>query len=299
MAELTVVLMCHNRPLLAVGAIRSILAQSNRNFRFLISDNSSNHELKKIIDSEYPTLEYISWFPGLPDFFTHFNTMIRKVDTPLVVMFHDDDRLEPDYVKRVLEQYHETPNVAGIGTNCFQIDGHGDRVPGELWFKSPNAIEIFRDPKDLVLRQLELDLGRAAPFTNYAYNLNVVKDPALDLSKGRNYCDVSFLAGILQFGPIVWINEPLASVRVHDANISTYSGVRDYKAFLTWIRLEFGDAISRTSIDEYRWPRVYFSSAKRNRYSFAAIKYLLLSFPRLIVRSRSFRGKILKKLFSY
>ncbi len=298
MAELTVVLMCHNRPLLAVGAIRSILAQSNGNFRFLVSDNSSNHELKKIVDSDFPTLEYISWFPGLPDFFTHFNTMIRKVDTPLVVMFHDDDRLEPDYVKRILELYHEMPYVAGIGTNCFQIDGRGERVPGDLWFESPNATEVFSDPKGLVLRQLKLDLGRAAPFSNYAYNLNVVKDPTLDLSKGRNYCDVSFLAGILRFGPIIWINEPLASVRVHDSNIGSDSGVRDYKAFLTWIRLEFGNAISRTSVDEYRWPRVYFSSAKRKRYSFAAIKYLLFAFPRLMVCSRSFRGKIFKKLFA-
>ena len=116
---------------------------------------------------------------------------------------------------------------------------------------------MFANRRDFTLRYLNLDLGRAASFSNYAYNLKVLKEPYLDWKKGRNYCDAVFLSEILKFGPIAWINEPLASVRVHDENISTYSGVRDYKAYINWVRREFGDSISRTSIDEYQIGRAH------------------------------------------
>ncbi len=147
--------------------------------------------------------------------------MIARVDTPFFVLLQDDDWLEPDFTKRVIEQFHNTPLAAAIGTNAYPIDGRGERISEELWFSSGKAVETFDNRRDFTLKYLSLDLGRAAPFSNYAYNLNVLKNPALDWKKGRNYCDAVFLAGILRFGPIVWINEPLASVRVHDANIST------------------------------------------------------------------------------
>ena len=45
MHNLTVVLMCHNRPESAIEAINSISNQSIKDFDFLVSDNSTNNNI--------------------------------------------------------------------------------------------------------------------------------------------------------------------------------------------------------------------------------------------------------------
>ena len=114
MSLLTVVLLSHNRPMFATAAIESILDQSEKKFKFWVSDNSSNKELQEIVKDRFPEIEYKSWFPGV-SVGEHFKKVLSSISTPYFVMFHDDDLMEPDFARKILEAFKEEPLAAAIG----------------------------------------------------------------------------------------------------------------------------------------------------------------------------------------
>ena len=78
MNELTVALMCHNRPKTAVEAIKSILDQTLNNFDFIVSDNSTNNELQNILSKDFSKVESIVWDPHHKTLFEHFNAFFCR-----------------------------------------------------------------------------------------------------------------------------------------------------------------------------------------------------------------------------
>jgi glycosyltransferase involved in cell wall biosynthesis len=293
---LTVVLLCYNRPLFAREAIKSILNQSEKNFNFIISDNSTNNELKDLVKSEFPSLEYLSWFPGIPAF-EHFKNVISLVNTKYFVLFHDDDTMESEFVENILNQFKLTPNVAAVGTNGFLMTSTGQNMGGKCYFTSCNRIDSFSDKRNFLMRYLVGDLGGVSPFCSYAYNAELIRGLYPDYSRARNYCDAVFLADVLERGAIIWLNQPLVRVRCHDENLSFASGVSDYKGFLNLIRTEFGLVFKKRYIDEYRLPHLIVAMQRKGRkLPLPVIKYFICAFPGLIFCSSSFRKRILKKI---
>lgn len=288
--------MSHNRSVLAVNAIESILNQSEKDFRFVVSDNSSNKELEEVMKSRFPEVEYKSWFPGMP-LSEHFKEVIALVDTPYFVMFHDDDSMEPDYIKRILEAFKKEPHAAAIAANAWKMDKEGNKIADETFFVSSNQTETIVSESDLLCRYLAGDFGGTSAFPSYAYNTELIKGLFPDYVKWKNYCDTLFLVEVVGRGPIIWISDPLVRVRVHDSNVSTDSGVRDYKLFVKQVQKRFSSTIKQRYIDEYRFLRLFFALKKNRKRPLPAIKFLALVFPKLMICSHSFRKRIWKKIF--
>ncbi|WP_156485126.1 glycosyltransferase family 2 protein [Synechococcus sp. MIT S9508] len=301
MKLLTVVLLCHNRPRFAVEAIKSILNQSTCAFDIVISDNSSNKQLQEIVNIDFPSLQYKSWFPGIPAI-EHFRKVISSVVTPYFVMFHDDDVMEPEYVETIIKQFSVTPHAAAVGTNGIMINSHGTRIKRGVTgnthvFAASDKNIFFYDKHKFVLQYLAGDFGGAANFSSYAYNTELIKGIYPDLSKCRYYFDTIFLSQILDRGPIVWVNEPLVRMRNHDTTISSSCGVLDYKSFIAFVSSEFGNRIKQIYIDEYHFTNLYVALEKRGRgIPYPALKFLIYVFPKLVVSSWTFRRRVLNKL---
>lgn len=298
MILLTVVLLCRNRPQWAVEAIKSILNQTDDSFRFVISDNSSTKELQAILKADFPFIEYVSWFPGLP-LCKHLKEVISLVDTPYFVMFHDDDLMEPNYVRRILEQFRNTSSAAAaIGTNAYLIDRTGKHIDNSTMFVSRHRLEFFSDKRTFILQYLTgtRSLSGISPFSSYAYNSALINGVFPDDSIAGKYFDTLFIAEIINRGQVIWINEPLIKTRVHDDSLSYSSGVSDYKPFISLIRHDFGQAIDQRYIDEYRFLRLYFALKKRRRLPPPALKFFVRVFPKLMICSYSFRKLVLNKL---
>jgi glycosyltransferase involved in cell wall biosynthesis len=289
--------MTHNRPVLAVNAIESILNQSEKDFKLVVSDNSSNKELQEIMEARFPQVEHKSWFPGMP-LAEHFKKVISLVDTAYFVMFHDDDLMEPDYVKRILEEFKKEPHAAAIATNAWKIDKDGEKIQDSKFFVSKNKIETIVTESDLLCRYLAGNFGGVSPFSSYAYNTDLIKGLFPDYVRWKNYCDTLFLVDVGGRGPIIWINDPLVRVRVYENNVSAESGVRDYKLFIKQVQKRFGSIIKRRYIEEYHFLRLFFALKKNGKRPLPAIKYLIFLFPKLMISSHSFRKRILKKVFS-
>jgi hypothetical protein len=249
-----------------------------------------------LVKNEFPSLEYVSWFPGMPAF-EHFKQVISLVNTKYFVLFHDDDTMESEFVKTILEQFQLNPNVAAVGTNGFSMTSTGQNLGDKYYFTSRNHIDSITDKHSLVMRYLVGDLGGVSPFCSYAYNTDLIRGLYPDYSRARNYCDTVFLAEVLERGGIIWVNKPLVKVRCHDDNLSYASGVSDYKGFLNLIRTEFGLVFKKRYIDEYRLPHLFVAMQRKGRrLPWSVIKYFIYAFPGLIIFSSSFRNRMLKKI---
>lgn len=301
---LTVILLCHNRPDYACESIKSILNQSTSAFDFVISDNSSNRELHDLVKINFPLLKYNSLFPGISAI-EHFRKVISTVATPYFVMFHDDDIMEPEYVRTILKQFSLTPYAAAVATNGIMINSDGEQikmgVTGNLnIFVNSKKTIFFHEKTNFVLQYLAGDFGGAANFSSYAYNTELIKGIYPDLSKCRFFFDTIFLSQIIERGPIFWINESLVKVRSHDSTISSSCGVRDYKSFISFISKQFGNRIKSIYIDEYHFANLYVALEKRGRgLPYPAFKFFISTLPHLLASSWTFRRRVLNKSFNF
>lgn len=292
MHALTIVLLCHNRPQLARRAIVSMLGQTNRCFNFIISDNSSNWETKDLAQREFPEVEYVSLYPGIP-IFDHFRKAISRIQSRFFVLFHDDDVLHPDYVENVLAAVRGNDHIAAVATNCRWIDIEGRITSANTGFSTKQDV-VLEKPRDLLIRYLRgAEAGGVAPWCSYAYVTAKIQGLFPDFQKGRNYCDTTFLLEVLSKGPILWLKEPLVHVFLHSENISRGSGARDYKAFVTFVRKHYQSDVEKYEIEQYRCLRLLWTLKLRHKFPpYSAMKYLFRWIPILVLHSSFVRRSL-------
>jgi len=302
MNDITVFLLCHNREKYSIMSIESILAQTCSNFNFIVSDNSSNNSLHEIIKDRYSNVEYISQSGGkLESFFEHFNKIKSIVKTEYVVMFHDDDIMLPNFIERMYDEIQLNKDAIAIAANGIPIDENDDYIRGEenLCVISDTNTKKFSSKKEILKQYLALDFGGAAPFCSYVYNTKKIKDINMDYNRGRKYCDTIFLMDIVEFGEIIWINQPLVKVRVHDKHISSSCGVLDYKSFLHVLKMDGGYGVDSKYIEEYRFRNLFSVLKRKNKYPLPSLKYLLYNFFKVMLYSASLRNLVVLKCFNH
>jgi hypothetical protein len=292
MSSLTIVLMTRNRPILVEKAIESILNQTEKNFRFIISDNSTNLETKELVHNKFPEVEYVSRYPGV-SVSEHFKMARELGKSNYLVMFHDDDILESRYVETILYTFANYPKTAAIATNGYLINEVGNIIEDSPLFVSSAKILRFESASKLLERYLSENNGRVAPFSSYAYDTNLIRSVEMDFTKGRNYFDTIFLSKIINPSSIIWLNLPLVKICHTSERITTESGVRDYKAFLQIVKKLQG--INILYIIEYHIVHLYFELRLRRKYPLVAIKFLLNKSFYLLLTSKNFRIR----LFNY
>lgn len=291
---LTIALLCRNRPELAREAIDSILAQTSNAYHLLLSDNSTNDAMRGLWETQYPGIAYIHW-GGHLSHFQHVAQIISRTQTPYLTIFHDDDRMMPDYVTAILHAFGHHPQAAAIAANSLVMDAAGSLVPGKVMVDVGQQNTIFNNGQEIVLRYLDIDLGGIVPFNAYAYNLSILQGLTPDETLSRHYTDTVFLAQVANCGPVIWLAQPHIITRVHPNNISHACGTRDYKLFIQWVRQQFGTRISRQQIDLYRIPHLFHELEKRRRMPKAALWYLARSSPRLLAFSKNYRQRFIRK----
>jgi len=296
MPELTIVLLCHNRPSLAKRAITSILGQSNTLFNLIISDNSTNLDTRSLVQSEFPNLEYVSYFPGIAAF-DHFKRAFFSIRTRYFIIFHDDDVMGSNYVEQVLRAFKENHCLVAVATNNGFIDVNGKTQVAKTGFSIDKDL-LIQNPRDLLLRYLlGEDAGGVVPFCSYAYRTEKIKGLFPDYNKGRNYCDTIFLVEVLSRGNFLWLKDPLMNEFLNPDNLSQSSGTRDYKAFVSFVKSNYSSEVSKLEIEQYRCLRLLWNLKRRGKMPYPALKYFMFWIPFLSFRSRFIRRSLLSWVF--
>jgi len=121
-ARITVGIPTFNRADLLSQAIESVLEQTYRNFRLIVSDNASTDETRELVASvSDPRLEYVRAETNI-GMIGNFNRVIELAETEFLMLLPDDDRLYPDYLGAVVDVLERNPRVGLVHTAFDEID---------------------------------------------------------------------------------------------------------------------------------------------------------------------------------
>lgn len=259
MKSLTIYILCHNRPDDAKQAILSVLKQTDKAFNLVVSDNSSNDELEQLVKKEFPEIAYIRRLPMLP-VAEHFNRCIEDTQSDYFCLFHDDDLMSPEFVRTVKESIHVYPEAIAFACNA-KLESFGT-FEAHLSFRSFRSHEIIRTPRDLAMRYFSRAQSGIAPYPGYIYNRRLIGQERTPLDGGK-YADVTWLLKLARKGPIVWINTPLMTYRLHASNDGNVESPRDRLRFLGYLKQSRAE-IGETVLLDYRCSFIYKEYIKSN-----------------------------------
>lgn len=236
MKSLTIFILCHNRPDDARQAIQSVLAQSSPEFTLIVSDNSSNDEVEHMVKNEFPGIRYVRRTPMLKAL-EHFNRCMDEVSTDYFCLFHDDDVMNTNYVSVMMKSAAEYPDAIAIGCNA-NVERFGKLEP-RTSFRTFRKFEPIDTPQNLAQRYFSRAQSGFAPFPGYLYNRHKTGDLRLP-AEGGKYADVSWLLSLAMKAPIIWVNQPLMTYRLHAENDGNTESLRDRLRFFGFLKQNTG-----------------------------------------------------------
>lgn len=252
MSTLTVFVFCHNRRDFARQTILSILAQTDKDFEFIVSDNSSNDEVEQMVVAEFPQVTFRRRKPMLKPL-EHFNRCLEEVRTDYFCLFHDDDLMHPDFVQRMKQTLDTHPDIAACGCNAL-IETFG-KIESRTSFRALGKIERITSARDLARRYFSRAQNGIAPFPGYVYRRSFVSDSRIPLGAGK-YSDVTWLLDLAKKAPMAWVAAPLMTYRMHGGNDGGVESLRDRLQLLSYIKRN-EDVLGRDVLADFRCSFLY------------------------------------------
>lgn len=250
--SLGIFILCHNRPEETRLAIRSVLDQSDPDFAFTVSDNSSNDEVQAMVRAEFPSVHYVRRTPTLPAM-QHFNRCIDDVTSDYFCLFHDDDVMGPNFVREMKKTAQAYPQAIALGCNAvIDVFGKPQALPS---FLARREFEVIAYAKDLAARYFSRSQSGIAPFPGYVYSARLVGNLRLPVDGGK-YADVSWLLELARKAAVVWIQQPLMTYRMHGGNDGNTESRGDRLRFLAYLKRNRA-LLGENILQEYRCSFIY------------------------------------------
>jgi len=214
-----VYILTHNRPETLIKTLHSVLSQSYRNFKIIVSDNSSNNDtqcvIEELLKSRKDDFAYIRRIPVLSPI-EHFNTILSEVDAELFMLFHDDDIMHPDMLTQLTAIIESDKSIAAVGSNAVKI--RNNKASG-YFRKANHNLLTYSNRSEFISTYLGAE--GCAPFPSYLYRSSLLGNTKMNFAKGGKYCDVSFLMSVSDNGPVVITNKPLMDYYIHEGQDSS------------------------------------------------------------------------------
>lgn len=242
-ARIQIYILSRDRPVYFRQALESALAQDAEGVEVVISDNSDQDTVQEMITSEFSHVRYIRRCPALPAL-AHFRTVIEESFAEFVVLFHDDDVLEPGYVRAMLQAMEQNPDVAAACCNAWIIKGEQRTQRTVMGFF--NHERKIASAEELLTPYMTFMAMGPAPFPGYMYRRKFLHDLYLDAAHGGKYADVSFLMKVVERAPVLWIPQVLMCYRVHGTNDGITEAVGQRMSLLRYI-------YTHTNITRHSW----------------------------------------------
>jgi glycosyltransferase involved in cell wall biosynthesis len=289
---LTIFILCHNRPDDAQQAISSAIAQSCPADYLVISDNSSNDSVELMVKTHFPHVHYVRRPLGL-NALEHFNMCIDEASTDYFCLFHDDDLMLPDFVKKMKLASERYPNAVAIGCNAYIQEGEANKE--DLSFRAMKSTVRFKKASDLVSRYFGRNQSGIAPFPGYIYKRQLVHQERFQPGIGK-YGDVAWLIALSQFAQIIWVTTPLMIYRMHGKNDGLKESRKDRLKLLSVLKFR-KTILDKGLLDDYRVAFIY-KPILQNEFAPSSRKKLAGQFLYQYRIHRYLRGSTYKNLIS-
>ncbi len=292
---LGIYLLTHNRQEQALEAIVSILAQSDRQFELVVSDNSDTDQLRHLLKDQ-KGLTYIKR-PRVFSAIEHGNLVLSEIVVnnkfDYFTLFHDDDVMLPNYVAEFMKAQTLFPQAIAFGANAL-IDRNG--IEQDSSFQSATSYIGPISPNQLLRRYFSYHQLGIAPLPSYIYKRSSLEQHRFDPHGGK-YGDVQWLTSWAAKGPMYWISMPMMVYRFHDTNDGSIESRHDRLRFLAFLKASH-KILSPEILSDYRnfLYKKLLTSFKTSRYFWR--HKVLSNFIRSHRRERLLRSSFYQALFN-
>jgi len=258
-------ILSRDRPYFFKQSLASAIKQTCDQFEIIVSDNSESDEISQWMAIEHPNIKYIRRTPTLPALL-HFKTLIEECDAEFTVLFHDDDTLNPIYIKSMLEHMDKNTNISAIGCNANYI--LNETPSKQTLIQKNKAPNIIKNTSELLNYYFALSMYAAPPFPGYMYRTKFIKGLFLDTDTGGKHADVSFLAALQSLAPILIVSDILMNYRLHSSNDSQIEDIAARLKLLRHLANTYSINKKNIAIQDYRfsyWLRYYKNKKKLNQ----------------------------------
>ena len=210
--SITVVLPVRNGAAFVASAIDSVLAQSFRGVRLLVSDNGSIDETPAVVSAYLsdPRVRMVTRTEGY-DMLSHFNKCLDMVETPYYMLLcHDDYLCDPTALEKAYRALEEHPQISTVYCDLEFVDRSGKRIVTRR-FGRAGVIPGDRVARSAVIATRNLFgiplLVRTRALAGARYDRELPYTADVDLS-----------VALACHGSIFHIAEPLIANRYHEGN---------------------------------------------------------------------------------
>lgn len=243
-------------------SINSAISQKTKSatFEIIISDNSTNNDVKILIENEFKnTVKYIKREkPSSSDI--HFKKIIDEAIGDYVVLFHDDDKLNENYIEITINYFLLYKNASAIGCNANIIKNNEIQKSTTC---NLSDIKHFKTERDILEMYLPSKWIGFAPFPSYMYRKNALKSEDFNPDHGGKYSDVSFLSKKTKYGEVIWIPEKLMNYRYHENNDSAFFSINEMRKLWLYMRSTGFDRNNK-DLTSFRLQNWFFWLKKQN-----------------------------------
>lgn len=222
MATVFIGIMTYNRPELVREAIESVLRQSYRDYRVVVSDNCSQAEASESVANFVGTLndDRFSFYRqpvNVGEYGQGRYLFEQAGDSEFFLILHDDDVLGPDYLSKGLERLQTNPDCAFFVANPTILDSKGDISSGETerYLKHQGRLGKAEGEFDVETRHMNYGF---APISGTLFRTRALQDSGFVNPDGYgNFpfeCDIYIRLG--ERGAKAWFDpDSLLSFRFH------------------------------------------------------------------------------------
>ncbi|HEX7060000.1 MAG TPA: glycosyltransferase [Solirubrobacterales bacterium] len=218
----------HGEPRFLEDAVRSVLAQSHRDLRLFIFDDSGDSRIEQVLQPlledgrvDYRKVEPIS-APGV------MTALIQAGTAPFFAFLHDDDRWEADFLRRRIDFLEAHPDCGLVISGHADIDERGVETA-----RFPAPFKEGMVPPDWIVPEMQrrpvVDVMHCALLRRTALE---AAGPWLDEDFPRVFDWELWLRVVLNTG-VGCIDAEDAQYRAHDLQMSFRPGrARDFRRML-------------------------------------------------------------------
>jgi glycosyltransferase involved in cell wall biosynthesis len=225
--EIAVVIGAYGRKDYLLRAVRSVLAQGIARDRYEIFVTKDFSDA--VIDTELAREGIASHLDADPRIGTWLGRAVRATHAPLLTFLDDDDEFEPGRLARVLEVFHDHPEVGFYRNRVRVIDAEDRPIPIDRW--RPLEIDPALDASGPVLRAADDRSGLvtfAFRTTRSTFNSSTMAlrrslfdGPTVDLFARTQLPDLTlFLAGALGTSALFFDDRRLTRYRFYGGNVT-------------------------------------------------------------------------------
>lgn len=232
MATIDILLTTHNGSPFIKETIQSILSQSYKDFKIIVSDNASNDDTLKKINQIKDNRIIISRNKKNLGYPKNLEKARRLATSKFIYLMGQDDIMATDTLKNTLTAFNMSSQIGAVTRPYFWFDKNIKipvRAKKYLNLKKDTIVKITDNPKKVIRVFETLD-----QLSGLAYRRKFMKLP---FHKDIFPCHIYPFVDIFKRYPIVFLKDYNIAVRITSSQTRNLSSIYNKSPLLSWIEM--------------------------------------------------------------